>query len=200
MVDWSTCEKSDPHFPRAEQVLGLTLTNKTQFAWDEDEMRLCPYCVTFLLDLGCDRCVRSVRSSCTVRRRRACRGIRGQSGLEWRALYAARALQPHAFRVWEPWFKKLPSRKAFFSPDGHRGTQTFHTRREGIDPAHRQNPEGFSQTLNYIILPPIFLHCLLFWKHKLKNAIRAVRPSCMLEASFEVTSDSLWQSACLTCS
>lgn len=96
-------------------MLRLTSTDTKQFALDEDEMLLCPYCVTFLLDSGCDHCVRSVRSSCTVRRRArvSVEGVASVSvfacalaresrtervGVE-RALCAVRALQPCTFRV-----------------------------------------------------------------------------------------------------
>ena len=45
--------------PPTEQVLSLTLTDKKQCALEEDEMLLCPYCVTFLLGSERDHCVRS---------------------------------------------------------------------------------------------------------------------------------------------
>lgn len=77
-------------------MLSLTLTDKKQFALDEDEMLLCPYCVTFLLDSESDHCVRSFRvlhvCVCVSEHSRVCQrlrvrspGNRGHSGLESRA-------------------------------------------------------------------------------------------------------------------
>lgn len=65
MFDSSTCKKVTHISPKQKNVSSLTLTDKKQLASTEDEMLLCPYCVTFRLDLGCDR---PVRSSSTVQR------------------------------------------------------------------------------------------------------------------------------------
>lgn len=67
-IKWLThpLVKKWPTFPPSrKKVLSLTSTDKKQLASTEDEMLLCPYCVTFRLDLGCDR---PARSSSTVQR------------------------------------------------------------------------------------------------------------------------------------